>query len=257
MKYNEFKKLAAEFKTVPVYKRVLADLLTPISTFMKLAKNSEYAFILESVEGGEQYARYSFIGRDPKQIIKSENNRVFTKSDGDWEEVDDEFLPFIRNVHSAYHAPKLDDLPSFTGGLVGYLGYESITWIEDIPIYDCDELDTPDAVFMLFEELIAFDHLKNQIILFSNIRVTDDLNLESAYEMALQKIDIMGENLHEDIDYQTPEVTGGSDLESNFTQQDYEKAVLTAQEHIKSGDIFQLVLSQRFKRKTDADPQTI
>ena len=80
MKLNEFKKLAAKFKTVPVYKRVLADLLTPISTFMKLAKNSDYAFILESVEGGEQYARYSFIGCNPKQIIKSENNKVFTKT---------------------------------------------------------------------------------------------------------------------------------------------------------------------------------
>jgi anthranilate synthase component 1 len=213
---------------------VLADLLTPISTFMKLAKNSDYAFILESVEGGEQYARYSFIGCNPKQIIKSENNKVFTKSVGDWEGVEDDFLPFIRNIHKSYHTPKLDNLPSFTGGLVGYLGYESITWIEDIPIHEGDELEAPDAVFMLFEELIAFDHLKNQIILFSNVQIKDDSNLESDYEMALQKIDRMGEDLHEDIDYQTPEVTRGSILESNFSQQDFEKAVLVAQEHIKS-----------------------
>ncbi len=257
MKRNEFKKLATEFKTVPVYKRVLADLLTPISAFMKLAKNSDYAFILESVEGGEQYARYSFIGRNPKQIIKSENKRVFTKSIGDWEEVEDDFLPFIRDIHKSYHSPKLDNLPSFTGGLVGYLGYESITWIEDIPVYERDELETPDAVFMLFEELIAFDHLKNQIILFSNVQITDDINLDSAFEMALQKIDMMGENLHEDIDYQTPKITKGSISESNFSQQDFEKAVISAQEYIKSGDIFQLVLSQRFKRQTEADPQTI
>ena len=257
MKFSEFKKLSAKFKTIPVYKRVLADLLTPISAFMKLAKNNEYAFILESVEGGEQYARYSFIGRDPKRIIKSEKNQTFIKSNGEWGVVHEDFLPYVRNLHKSYQSPKLDNLPSFTGGLVGYLGYESITWIEDIPIYETDELETPDAVFMLFEELIAFDHLKNQIILFSNVQIKDELNLEESYESALQKIDKMGEALHADIDYQTPEVMGGSTSESNFSPQDFEKAVLAAQEHIKSGDIFQLVLSQRFKRKTDADPQTI
>jgi len=257
MKLKEFKELATNFQTVPVYKRVLADLLTPISAFMKLAKNSEYAFILESVEGGEQYTRYSFIGRDPKQIIKSEKNKVYTKSDGDWELVNEEFLPYVRDLHKSYKAPKLDTLPSFSGGIVGYLGYESITWIEDIPIYEDDELDTPDAVFMLFEELIAFDHLKNQIILFSNVQINDGINLEEIYENALQKIDKMGEDLHEDIDYQSPGVTGGSEIESNFSQQDFEASVITAQEYIKSGDIFQLVLSQRFKRQTDASPETI
>ena len=210
MKRHEFKKLATGFKTVPVYKRVLADLLTPISAFMKLAKTADYAFILESVEGGEQYARYSFIGRNPKQIIKSENKRVFTKFTDGWEEVESNFLPFIREIHKSYHSPKLDDLPSFTGGLVGYLGYESIAWIEDIPIYESDALETPDAVFMLFEELIAFDHLKNQIILFSNVQITDGMNLDIAFEMALEKIDMIGKDLHEDIDYETPEVLKGS-----------------------------------------------
>lgn len=257
MKRSEFKKLATEFKTVPVYKRVLADLLTPISAFMKLAKAADYAFILESVEGGEQYARYSFIGRNPKQIIKSENKRVFTKFTDGWEEVEGNFLPFIREIHKSYHSPKLDDLPSFTGGLVGYLGYESISWIEEIPIYESDDLETPDAVLMLFEELIAFDHLKNQIILFSNVQIKDDMNLDIAFEMAVEKIDMIGNDLHEDIDYETPEVMKESILESNFTKEDFEKAVILAQEYIKSGDIFQLVLSQRFKRQTDADPKAI
>ena len=257
MNYNEYKKLATTFKTIPVYKRVLADLLTPISTFMKLAKNSEYAFILESVEAGEQYARYSFIGRDPKQIIKSDKNKVYTKSNGDWELVTKKFLPYVRDLHKSYQSPKLDGLPSFSGGLVGYLGYESVAWIEDIPIYKEDELDIPDAVFMLFEELIAFDHLKNQIILFSNVQITDDMNLNSAYELALKKIDKMGEDLHQDIDYQTPEVRRNSISESNFSQQNFEKAVLSAQEYIKSGDVFQLVLSQRFKRQTEASSETI
>ena len=108
-----------------------------------------------------------------------------------------------------YHSPVVDDLPRFTGGAVGYLGYDSARWFEpklasswsDGPGSDRGSED--DAVFMLFEELIAFDHLKNQIILFSNVQIKDDSNLESDYEMALQKIDRMGEDLHEDIDYQT------------------------------------------------------
>jgi len=257
MKLKEFKDLATSFQTIPVYKRVLADLLTPISAFMKLAKKSEYAFILESAESGKQYARYSFIGRDPKQIIKSEKNKVYSKSGGNWELVNEEFLPYVRDLHKSYQAPKLDNLPSFSGGLVGYLGYETITWIENIPIYVDDELDTPDAIFMLLEELIVFDHLKNQIILFSNVQIKDGLNIEEAYNHALAKIDKMGEDLHEDIDYQSPGTTGGSILESNFSQQDFEASVVAAQAYIKSGDIFQLVLSQRFKRQTDASPETI
>ena len=257
MKLKEFKKLATTFKTVPVYKRVLADLLTPISAFMKLAKNSDYAFILESVEGGEKYARYSFIGRDPKQIIKSENGITSRKTDDEWEVVPSDFLTLLRSLKSEYHAPKLSGLPNFTGGLVGYLGYESIAWVEDIPIYTDDGLEAPDSVFMLFNELIAFDHLTNQAILFSNVQIDSKLNLDEAYENAIIKIDKMGEDLHEDIDYQTLECSENSELHSNFTQSEFEDAVRLAQTHIKAGDIFQLVLSQRFQRHTKAHPETI
>ena len=257
MKIKEFKKLAGDFKTVPVYKKILADLLTPISAYMRLAKNSNYAFILESVEKGERYGRYSFIGRNPHIILKSENDKTQIWEDGKWQEKSESFLSVLRETQKNYKAPKLSGIPHFTGGLVGFLGYESIIWVEDIPIYEKDELQCPDALFMLFREMIAFDHLQNQIILFSNIQIDEGMDLDQSYHNANSWIDQMGEDLHTDINYQTPARQEKSDLQSNFTQIEFEEAVLKAKEHIKAGDVFQLVLSQRFNRKTSTDPLTL
>ncbi len=257
MDFNTFHKLANEYKTVPVYKRILADLLTPISAYMKLVKSSKYAFILESVEKGEQYGRYSFIGRNPHIILKSEKDKTQIWEDGLWQEKSESFLSVLRETQKNYKAPKLSGIPHFTGGLVGFMGYESITWVEDIPIYVKDELQCPDALFMLYHELIAFDHLQNQIILFSNVQVETEMDLEQAYINANLKIDKMGEDLHTDIDYQTPAHLEQSELQSNFTQSEFESAVCKAKEHIEAGDVFQLVLSQRFQRKTSVDPLTM
>jgi anthranilate synthase component 1 len=224
---------------------------------MKLVKSSKYAFILESVEKGEQYGRYSFIGRNPHIILKSEKDKTRIWEDGLWQEKSESFLSVLRETQKNYKAPKLSGIPHFTGGLVGFMGYESITWVEDIPIYVKDELQCPDALFMLYHELIAFDHLQNQIILFSNVQVETGMDLEQAYINANLKIDKMGEDLHTDIDYQTPAHLEQSELQSNFTQSEFESAVCKAKEHIEAGDVFQLVLSQRFQRKTSVDPLTM
>ncbi|MBC8256682.1 MAG: anthranilate synthase component I [Candidatus Marinimicrobia bacterium] len=257
MDFNTFQQLAAQYKTIPVYKRILADLLTPISAYMKLMKNSEYAFILESVEKGEQYGRYSFIGRNPGMILKSEHEKAHIWKDGKWREKSSSFLSELRETQNKYSAPKLSDIPHFTGGLVGFMGYESITWVEDIPIYKKDELQCPDALFMLFHELIAFDHLQNQIILFSNVQIEKGMDLEQAYANANLRIDEMGEDLHTDIDYQTPGRQEQSELHSNYTEIEFVEAVQKAKEHIMAGDVFQLVLSQRFQRQTTVDPLTM
>ena len=257
MDFSTFKKLAKEFKTVPVYKRILADLLTPISAYMRLTIKSDYSFILESAEQGESYGRYSFIGRNPHIILKSENNTTHIYEDKAWNKKSDSFLSVLRETQKKYQAPKLSEIPHFTGGLVGFMGYESITWVEDIPIYQEDELQCPDAIFMLFHELIAFDHLQNQVILFSNVQIEESIDLEKAYNDANLCIDEMGEDLHTDIDYQTPAQLEQSELKSNFTQEEFESAVDKAKEHIKIGDVFQLVLSQRFQRKTSTDPLTM
>jgi anthranilate synthase component 1 len=186
----EFKKLAETYKTIPVYKKILADLLTPISAYMRLEKNAEYAFILESVEKGEQYGRYSFIGRNPEMVLSSENGKTQLKKNGEWEGISSEYLSVLRQIQSKHQAPKLQGMPHFTGGLVGYLGYESIVWVEDIPIHEKGEFQCPDSIFMLYNDMIAFDHLQNQIILFSNVQIDEGLDLENSFEKAHVRIDI-------------------------------------------------------------------
>jgi len=259
MNFKEFSDLAKKYKTIPVYKRVMADLLTPISVYMKLKKTSNYSFILESVEHGNQYGRYSFIGRNPHSIFRSRDNKTEVCENGEWHEASSSFLDLLRKIQSRYSAPKLSGLPNFSGGLVGYLGYESIIWTEKIPIYENDTLQCPDAVFMLFHELIAFDHLQNQIILFSNVNINDGMNLREAYDVAINKIDQLGEELHIDINYQTDSVVKKfkSKLTSDFSKEDFKKAIMKVKEYIKSGDVFQLVLSQRFKRESDVEPITL
>jgi len=257
MDFKQFKQLSKEYKSVPIYKRILADLLTPISAYMRLTKGAEYSFILESVEQGEKYGRYSFIGRNPISVIKSENNKTYTYKNNSWIKKDQSFLSELRSLQEEYHSPKLSAVPSFSGGLVGFMGYESISWIEDIPIYDNDELQCPDAIFMLFHDMIAFDHLKNEIILISNVKIKKNLDLVRAFESANKQIDKMGEDLHTDIDYQTPTRVQKSELKSNFSNKEFKNIVNRAKEHIDMGDIFQVVLSQRFTRKTSADPLTI
>ncbi len=183
MDFNTFKKLVKEYKTVPVYKRILADLLTPISAYMRLAKKSDYSFILESAEQGEGYGRYSFIGRNPHIILKSEKSTTYIYQDGKWNKKSASFLSVLRKTQKKYQSPKLSGIPHFTGGLVGFMGYESITWVEDIPVYQKDELQCPDALYMLFHDIIAFDHLKNQIILFNNVQIDEGMDLETAYSV--------------------------------------------------------------------------
>lgn len=254
LEFDEFRELAKKHKTIPVYEKVLADLLTPISAYMRLARHSDYAFLLESVEKGTRYSRYSFIGLEPKKIITHINGVTTIEENGNTATSNTSFLETMREILARYDAPKLSEIPTFSGGLVGYLGYETVTWTEDIPTYPMDDLGIPDAVFMLFEDLLAFDHLKNEAIVLSNVTVDSETNLKRAYERARQRIDTIGRNLHTDIDYQTPQRTERSELHSNMSEAEFGSAVLKAKEYIKAGDIFQIVLSQRFHRHTSVEP---
>ncbi len=257
MTFEQFENLAKTHSTIPVYTRVLADMLTPVSTYMRFQKDSNYAFILESVEKGEQYARYSFIGRNPDVVLRSDKGQTIIEKNSSTSTTDTDYLTLLREYQSRFNAPQITGLPTFTGGLVGCLGYESIVWVEDIPTYEDNILDTPDAVFMLYNNLIAFDHLKNEAILFSNVHICETTDLKQAYHEAIRQIDLMGELLHTDIDYQTPIRVEKSSLKSNFTKDKFMSSVQKAQEYIKSGDVFQLVLSQRFHRHTPVDAITL
>ncbi len=185
------------------------------------------------------------------------NGKTTITENGRTIDVDTPFLDLLRETQSQYNMTKLPGIPSFTGGLVGYLGYETIAWVEDIPIHDESDLVVPDSVFMLFEDMIAFDHLKGSALVISNVNVDFDHDLKEQFDAAHLRVDVIGESLHSDLDYQTPVRVEQSKVSSNFTQDTFESAVLKAKEHIVDGDTFQIVLSQRFERKTSVGPTTL
>jgi anthranilate synthase component 1 len=222
-----------------------------------LSQKAEYAFLLESVEKGNQYSRYSYVGINPQKILMHNNGKTTITEKGRTIDVDTPFLDLLRETQSQYNMTKLPGIPSFTGGLVGYLGYETIAWVEDIPTHEKSELNVPDSVFMLFEDMIAFDHLKGSALVISNVKVNPNQDLKIQFDAAHNRVDVIGELLHSDLDYQTPVRVEQSKVSSNFNQATFESAVLKAKEHIVDGDIFQIVLSQRFERKTSVEPTTL
>ncbi|MEE2917599.1 MAG: chorismate-binding protein, partial [Candidatus Neomarinimicrobiota bacterium] len=255
--FNKFQDLARECTTIPVYKHILADMLTPVAAWVHLSKKAEYAFLLESVEKGNQYSRYSYVGINPHKILMHKDGHTSITENGQSINVNTPFLDLLREIQSKYNMVKLPEIPSFTGGLVGYLGYETIAWIEDIPTHNESQLNVPDSVFMLFEDMIAFDHLKGSALVISNVKVDPNHDLKEKFDEAHLRVDAIGELLHSDVDYQTPVRVEQSTVSSNFDQVSFESAVLKAKEHIKDGDIFQLVLSQRFERQTSVEPTTL
>ena len=248
--FNKFQDLARECTTIPVYKHILADMLTPVAAWVHLSKKAEYAFLLESVEKGNQYSRYSYVGINPHKILMHKDGHTSITENGQSINVNTPFLDLLREIQSKYNMVKLPEIPSFTGGLVGYLGYETIAWIEDIPTHNESQLNVPDSVFMLFEDMIAFDHLKGSALVISNVKVDSNVDLKEQFDEAHLRVDAIGELLHSDLDYQTPVRVEQSTVSSNFDQDSFKSAILKAKEHIKDGDIFQLVLSQRFERQT-------
>jgi len=257
MHFEEFIKLAKHYRTIPVYQKVLADLLTPISAYMRLSQNSSYTFLLESVEKGTRYSRYSFIGINPRRIIKHENGESKIQKDGHTTIIEKPFIEILRDIVKDYSIPRIPGIPRFTGGLVGYMGYETIKWFENIPVHSEDELNVPDAIFMLFEDLLAFDHLTKEAVVFSNVNVYPDSDLKASYDNAIKRIDKIGRDLHTDINYQIPTRIKKSKVFSNMNTEDFESSVIKAKNYIREGDILQIVLSQRFFRHTSAESITI
>ena len=253
MKFIEFKSYAKNYKTIPVYERIHADLLTPISAYIRIMKDKKYTFLLESVEKGNQYSRYSFLGINPTKIFIHKKNVTTIITDKNKKKTNTPFLNLLKNVSESYKIPKIENIPDFTGGLVGYLGYETISWFEDIPIHETDQKNLPDSVFMLYEDMIAFDHLKGQILVFSNVNVNNNIDLKKQYHSAINRINVIGELLHNDINYQTPKAVESNQMSSNMQKKDYINAVKKIKKYIKDGDIFQLVLSQCFSRSTSAN----
>jgi anthranilate synthase component 1 len=254
--YDEFLKLAEQGTVVPVIKQVLADLLTPVAAYLKMERLSPYSFLLESVEGGEHVARYSFLGFDPHMIVRCREGRVVIEAGGKSQDTDMPMLSVLRKLTGKHIPVKLPDVPPFVCGAVGYIGYDAVRWFERIPDANPDDLQMDDAVMMFFSRLMVFDHVRHQVHLIANVFTEDSADdLEAEYRRAVDDIEAMEARLEDPIE---PLPTTGLDnqgsVRSNLKKEMFEKAVERAKEYIAAGDIFQVVLSQRFQVALSAHP---
>ncbi|MEW6088607.1 MAG: anthranilate synthase component I [bacterium] len=256
---EEFKEKAKEGNLIPVYKEILADLETPVSAFLKIDK-SKYSFLLESVEGGETVGRYSFLGSDPSVIIRSKGRKIEIIRGGETETK--EFvdpLYALREILRQYQPVRIKGLPRFHGGLVGYLGYEFIHFFENIPRPKKDNLCLPESLFLLTDTILVFDHIKHTIKVVSNAFIMPEKPLEECYKETTSKIEEKILQLNSNLSSRKAKKKEVSSMErdgvsSNIDKRRFKEMVDRAKDYIRAGDIFQVVLSQRFQTKISQSP---
>lgn len=254
--YEEFLKLAAKGTVVPVVRRVMADLLTPVGAYLRIERLSPFSFLLESVEGGEKVARYSFLGFEPHTVARSRAGRVSITSGAVEEASNEPMLAALRRLSGRHIPVRSPDLPPFVCGAVGYMSYDAARWFEKIPNANPDDLQMDDATMMFFSRLLVFDHVRHQIHLIANVFTGGETTgLEAEYRQAIQDIDDIEARLGDPIEpLPRPTPNDAAPLRSNMKKQEYEQAVVRAKDYITAGDIFQVVLSQRFEAALKANP---
>ena len=260
--FEAFQELATRGTFVPVCKEIRADLLTPLSAFLKVAEHADHAFLFESVEGGEQVARYSFLGKDPFLVLRAKDGQTLVEQDGVTAAEDVPFMDRLRGLMSDYRAPVVPGLPRFTGGAVGFLGYDVASWFEPSLEAVWSKRDAPlsgddDAGFMVFDTILAFDHVKHRILVIANARVDPGADLDTAYRFACAKIHFLELELERTLSEPAHTPKRPLQVQSNTSQEAFEQAVVAAKEHITAGDVYQVVLSQRFETSVTADPFTV
>jgi anthranilate synthase component 1 len=255
--FEAFVELSRRGTFVPVWREIMADLLTPVSAFLKIAEHSDYAFLLESVEGGEHVGRYSFLGKDPFLVVRGRTGATTIEQAGATTTRAEPLIDTLRALMAEFSSPYVPDLPRFTGGAVGYFDYDTAEWFEpsvarpgggDVPG------DRDQAGFMVFDTVLAFDHVKHRILAISNARVRPGEDLRSLYDFAVAKIDFLERELDRNLSRSARHEGAELRLEAAQTQSVFESSVRTIQEHIAAGDVYQTVLSQRFDATTGAAP---
>jgi len=256
---DETRELSTQGNLIPVYRELPADLETPVSVYLKLREGTDGpSFLLESVEKGEQVGRYSFIGVHPPMTVTAQGERVTIGGVGGTvlETQEGDPMAVLQELLASRKAVKVPGLPVFTGGVVGYFGYDLVRFIERLPDTASRDVDVPDMMMLFSDNLVVFDHVHHRLLVIANMRVEHDLR--AAYADAVARIDKIVADLHKPlIPPQTEECGNGAEWRSNFTQTEHEQHVRAAKEYIAAGDIFQVVLSQRLSRPTEAEPFTI
>jgi anthranilate synthase component 1 len=246
--------LARQGNIIPVCREMEADLLTPVAAFLRIARGARHPFLLESVEGGETIARYSFLGRDPVALVRSTVEGGPTGGDP---------LQALRRAMSGNRPVRFGDLPRFTGGAVGYLSYDVVRLLERLPRSIEDDLRIPDMLFGIYDTVLVFDHLKQRIQVVSNVRTEEGgrplgaAALRERHRGACRRIEAMERLLLRPARTPVAARRRRGRWKANISEALYKENVRHAMDYIRAGDIFQVVLSQRFERRATADPFAI
>lgn len=258
--FREFQRLSKQGNLIPVYEVFPADLLTPVSAYLRIAQGARYSFLLESVEGGEKIARYTFAGANPEEVFRYANGACVLESRDRlvWEERDP--VTFLRARMERFHPVRLPGLPPLVAGAIGYFSYDMVRLIERLPKRLRDDIGLYDAQLMFYHGLIAFDHVQHRLWVVRNV-YTDGPggSLRARYDAAVREI----RNTRRLLDQPAPEEQPKKKtkkhraplrMTSNFRRPEYYEAVRKSKNYIRAGDIFQVVISQRFSAKTQAEP---
>ena len=263
--FEEFERETERGNVVPVTRAVLADLQTPLGAFLRIAADAPHAFLLESIEGGERLARYSFIGANPWMIVRGRGDQTEIAKGSERELLDQNAIEFLRAYFSGKKLARRPGLAPFCGGTVGYLGYDAARWFEPVLARDGNgQPDSDDAAWMFFRTVLAFDLVQQQIEITSVVFVEDAAGdrerLRQLYDAAVNEIRSIEERLAKSAEAPaSPKTLGQTTVhfQSNWLRAEFEAAVETVKEHIAAGDCYQAVIAQKFTKPTTADPLSI
>ncbi|MFO0014660.1 MAG: anthranilate synthase component I [Planctomycetota bacterium] len=258
--YPTFEALAQTYDWVPVYRRLLSDQLTPVSAFRLLDDGQSSAGLFESVIGGEKIGRYSFIAVGPRARVVARGNSVQWHEDGRVTEMEhSDPMSFLSEKLGGYNVADLPELPPFVGGAIGYAAYDVVRYVERLPNAPEDDRHLPDLDFGFYENLVVFDHVNKTVMVLSLVRTGPGVQSAQAYDAALERIHSIVEQLDRPLENHRMadiplQMTPSLQPMSNFSRESFESAVARCRQYIQAGDIFQVVLSQRFEVECDCEP---
>jgi anthranilate synthase component I len=257
--FREFQRLAKQGNLIPVYDVFPADLLTPVSAYLRIAQGARYSFLLESVEGGEKIARYTFAGANPEEVFRYGGGACVLESKNRilWEERDP--VAFLRARMERFRPVRLPGLPPLVAGAIGYFSYDMVRLIERLPKRLRDDIGLYDAQLMFYHGIIAFDHVQHRLWIVRNVYTDGEGSLRAKYNAAVREIRRTRELLEQPAPNEQPKKESKRRpaplrVTSNFRREEFQEAVRKAKNYIRAGDIFQVVISQRFSAKTRAEP---
>lgn len=259
--FSEFRQLADHATLVPVFRQLLNDSLTPVTAFCKIQQD-DWSFLFESVVGGEKIGRYSFLGSGPFLKFEAFDRQCLWREPGRRDPITLEHpdpLRLLEDRLQRFRCPQVRGLPRFCGGAVGYLAYDTVRYVENLPHAPPDDRNLPDLAFAFYDQMVIFDHINKTLAAVAHAHI-DPADLEGCYRRACDRVDRLVEKLQQNAadiqltDIEVPEGDPKVPFQSNFTQEQFEAAVEKCREYIRAGDIFQVVLSQRLQTETKARP---